>query len=209
MNKILRLLTVSDLFILGSFGLIQPIFAIFLTKQIGGATISAIGLAITIQLFTKAMFQILVARWADCEKGNCRELHTLVAGSVLISAVPLLYALATTMWFIYLAQFLYGLGTALTYPSWRVMFTRYTNQEKAGYEWSVYDTVISLGTAASAAIGGILAEQFTFRNLFLIVAGLSIIGTAFIIMIFKQEFTCKLHLKGFKFPLVRRKTGTI
>lgn len=204
MNKILRLLTISDLFIVGSFGLIQPILAIFLTQQVSGATVSAIGLAVTIQLFTKAVFQILIARWADCERGNCRELYTLVIGSVIISLVPVLYAFAHTMWFIYITQLFYGLGNALTYPSWRVMFTRYTNQDKAGYEWSVYDTVISLGTAAAASIGGLLVEQFSFRALFFIITGLSFIGTSFIVMIFKQEFTCKINLKGLK-PLQKKK----
>jgi MFS family permease len=204
MNKILRLLTISDLFILGSFGLIQPILAIFFTQQIRGATVSGIGLAVTIQLFTKAVFQILIARWADCERGNCRELYTLVVGSIIVSLVPMFYAFAHTMWFIYIIQLFYGLGNALVYPSWRVMFTRYTSQDKAGYEWSVYDTVISLGTAAAAAVGGLLVEQFSFRALFFIVTGLSIIGTAFIILIFKQEFTCKINFKGLK-SLQKRK----
>lgn len=195
MNKILRLLTISDLFIVGSFGLIQPILAIFLTQNIHGASVSAIGLAVTIQLFTKAVFQIMIARWADCERGNCRELHALVVGSIIISIVPLMYAFVGTMWFVYIIQLLYGFGNALSYPSWRVMFSRYVNQDKAGYEWSVYDTVISLGTAATAAIGGLLAEQFSFRILFVIVSLLSFIGTMFIVMIFKQEFSCKLILK--------------
>ena len=195
MNKILRLLTLSDLFIVGSFGLAQPILAVFFTQEIAGATVPSIGLAVTIQMFVKAVFQILVARWADCERGNCRELYALVVGSIIISLVPLFYAFAYTMWFVYIIQFAYGVGNALTYPSWRVMFSRYTTREKAGYEWGVYDTVISLGTAVTAVIGGLLVEQFSFRTVFFIVTGLSIIGTMFIVMIFKQEFSCKLVLK--------------
>jgi MFS family permease len=69
------------------------------------------------------------------------------------------------------------------------MFTRYSNQERQGYEWSVYDTIISLATAVTAAIGAYIAEAYSFRYLFVFVGFLSLVGTAFIVTIFKNEFT--------------------
>lgn len=194
MNRVLRTLILSDLFVLSSFGLIQPIFAVFVITGITGATVAAAGIAVTIQLFTKACFQILVARWADSERGNCRELYALLAGSLIVSLVPLGYALCQDLWQLYLTQFFYGLGQALNYPSWRVLFTRYMNASEAGYEWGVYDTIISFGTAGSAAIGGVLAQQFSFVYLFIFVSILSLVGTSFLTFIFQQEFTCRIKL---------------
>lgn len=195
MNKILRTLILSDLFILSSFGLINPILAIFFVKEIEGATIASIGIAVTIQLFIRALLQIFIGKWADCEKGNCRELHALFLGSVLISLVPLGFVVSKTMLHIYLIQLIYGVGCALSYPSWRVIFTRYTDSDKMGYEWSVYDTIVSLGIASSAAIGGFLAEEYSFQFLFILVSIFSFIGTSFLVYIFKQEFSCKIHLR--------------
>ncbi|HLD61261.1 MAG TPA: MFS transporter [Patescibacteria group bacterium] len=192
MNKVLRTLVLSDLFILSSFGLIQPIFAVFVLKIIPGATVSSVGLAIAIQLFTKALLQIIVGKWSDEEKGNCRELYTLIIGSLIISVVPLGYIFASSLAALYLIQFLYGMGQALSYPSWRVMFTRYTDRNRAGYEWGVYDTVVSFGTAAAAAIGAYLVEQYSFTHLFVFVAIMSFVGTTFLTHIFQQEFSCRI-----------------
>lgn len=194
MNKPLRALIISDLFIMSSFGLVQPIFSIYILNQIAGATIAAAGMAITIQMFTKALLQIIVGKWTDNEKGNCRELYAMLAGSLLISAVPLGYLICKDITDLYIIQVLYGLGQALAYPSWKVLFNRYINQDKAGYEFSIYDTVIGFGVAAAAAIGGYFAEIYSFTPLFIAVSILSFLGTLFLTYIFKHEFTCRVQL---------------
>lgn len=195
MNKVLRSLVFSDLFILSSFGLIQPIFAVFILKNIADVTITAVGIAVTISLFTKATLEVLVARWADEGNGNCRDLYTLLAGSLIISCVPLLYAVTHTLGMLYFAQFLYGVGQALSYPSWRVIFTRYTTHDRTGFEWGVYDTVTSFGVAAAATLGAYIAEKFSFQYLFIFVSIMSFAGTGFITHIFQQEFSCRINFK--------------
>lgn len=189
MHRVLRTLILSDLFIVGSFGLIQPIFSIFLLQGLTDSSVFGIGIALAIQLLTKAIFQILVGKWDDEERGNRRELWTLLVGSVLIALTPFGYAAAHSMVQICFIQALYGIGGALSFPSWRIMFTRYSNQEREGYEWSVYDTIISLATAVTAAVGAYIAEMYSFRYLFVFVGFLSLVGTAFIVTIFKNEFT--------------------
>lgn len=189
MHKVLRVLILSDLFIIGSFGLVQPIFAVYMIQNIAGTTLTAIGIATTIQLVTKAIMQVLVAQWTDEEPGNRRELGTLLAGSVLMSLVSFGYIWATDLSVLYALQFLYGLGGALAFPGWVVIYSRYIRAEKAGYEWSVYSTVVSLGTAAAAAIGAYMADIYSFNYLFIGVGTLSLVGSSFIIYIFKREFT--------------------
>lgn len=196
MHKILRTLILSDLFLVGSFGLIQPIFAVFMLQGISGASITAIGVAAAIQLVTKSFLQLIIARWTDEEPGNKRELLTLFLGSLIISLVPFGYFFSTTLTHIYILQFLYGVGGALICPGWLVMFTRHTRDSKAGYEWSLYSTIIGLGTAAAAYMGGYFAEQFSFQHVFLAVGILSLIGTGFITTIFKHEFTHNLVNKN-------------
>lgn len=193
MHKVLKNLVLSDLFILSSYSLIQPIFAIFVLKNIYDASITAIGICLTVELFTRSTFQIIIAKWTDEERGNKRELYTLLVGSLLISIVPLGYILSKTILQIYLVQFLHGFGQALSYPSWRVLFTRYLRNENQGFEWGLYDTVTSLGMATAAAVGAYFAEQYSFNVLFLIVSIFSFIGTGFIVHIFKEEFADNPH----------------
>ena len=188
MHRILRVLILSDLFIIGSFGLVQPIFAVFMIQNVVGITLTGIGIAITIQLLTKSILQVLVAKWTDEEPGNRRELVTLLIGSVLMSLVSFGYIWATNLSILYTLQFLYGLGGALAFPGWVVIYSRYIRAEKAGFEWSVYSTIVSLGTATTAAVGAHLAEVYSFKTLFIIIGSLSLIGASFIIHIFKHEF---------------------
>jgi MFS family permease len=194
MRQPLRLLIISDLFILSSFALISPIFSIFILKNIGQATIASAGMAVTIQMFTKALFQIIVGKWADEERGNCRELNAMIVGSILISLVPIGYIFCRNVIDVYIIQVLYGLGQAFAYPTWRVLFNRYLNQEKAGYEFGVYDTITSFGIASAAAIGGYLAQNYSFNLLFIIVSVVSFIGSTFLISIFKHEAACPVLL---------------
>jgi len=173
-------------------GLIQPVFAIFMMENVAGSTLTAIGIAVTIQLASKSFFQMIVAKWTDEEPGNRRELYTLFVGSILMSLIPFGYIWAKTLSAVYILQFLYGLGGALNFPGWVVIFSRYSRNEKAGYEWSLYNTIVSLGTAATAAIGAYMADIFSFSYLFIGIGILSLIGTSFIIHVFKHEFT-RLH----------------
>lgn len=189
MHKILRALILSDLFILGSFGLIQPIFAIYMLNNISGATVVAIGVATAVQLITKSILQIFVAKWTDDERGNRRELITLFTGSVVMSLVPLGFIFSSNITHVFLLQFFYGIGSALVYPGWVVVFMRYTRDEKAGFEWSLYNTIISLGTAFAAFFGAYVAETYNFDYLFVGVSVLSFVGTGFIVYVFKHEFT--------------------
>ena len=130
-----------------------------------------------------------MAKWTDEEAGNRRELYTLFLGSMIMSLVAFCYIWVKTLPALYALQFLYGLGGALAFPGWIVIFTRYTRDEKAGYEWSLYSTIISLGTAATAAIGAYMADIYSFKFLFIGIGVLSLVGTSFIIHIFKHEFT--------------------
>ena len=194
MKRALRTLIISDMFILSSFALISPIFAVFILNNIGQATVASVGMAVTIQLFTKAIFQIIVGKWADEEKGNCRELNAMIVGATLISLVPIGYIFCRSVIDVYVIQVLYGLGQALAYPTWRVLFNRYLNQDKAGYEFGVYDTMTSFGMASAAAIGAYFAQNYSFNVLFVIVSIMSFIGSLFLISIFKQETSCPVFL---------------
>lgn len=197
MHKILRALIISDLFLLGGFALIQPIFAIFMLQGITGATITAVGIATAVQLLTKGFLQIFIAKWTDAEPGNRRELLTLFIGSIIMSVVPFILVFSTALWHVYLLLFAYGLGGALGFPGWTVIFLSYSRKEKAGYEWSIYNTVISFGMALAAVLGAYLADFYSFRLLFFIVGILSLLGTFIIVYIFKHEYT-RWHLDGFK-----------
>ncbi len=175
-NKIIRVLVLGDVMFFSAFGLIGPIFAIFVTNQVAGATIATAGFAATINLLVRALLQMPVARYIDRHKGEKDDFIFMVAGSTLISIVPFAYFFVITPLHLYLAQAVLGLGGALANPGWYAIFTRHIDKNKEGTEWSLENIGVGLAAAGTAAIGGLLAQHFGFRNLFLIVGVLSLLG---------------------------------
>src|SRR3989338_7624682 len=113
MNKKLLLLILSDVLILSSFGLIAPIFALFITDNISGGSIVSAGLATTIFFVVKSTVQLPLSKYfIDKEKHKTRS---LLIGTFLIITVHFIYFFAKHVNTIFIAQAVYGLGAALAY----------------------------------------------------------------------------------------------
>lgn len=175
-NKVIRVLVLGDVMFFSAFGLIGPIFAVFITNQIAGATVATAGFAATINLLVRALLQMPIARYIDRHKGEKDDFIFMVAGSALISIVPFAYFFATTPLHLYLAQVVLGIGGALANPGWYAIFTRHIDKNKEGTEWTLENVGVGLAAAGTATIGGLLAQNFGFHNLFLIVGILSLLG---------------------------------
>ena len=175
-NKVVRILVLGDIMFFSAFGLIGPIFAIFITNQIVGATVATAGFAATINLLARALLQMPVARYIDRRKGEKDDFIFMVAGSTLISIVPFAYFFVSTPLHLYLAQVVLGIGGALANPGWYAIFTRHIDKNKEGTEWTLENVGVGLAAAGTAAIGGVLAQHFGFHNLFLVVGILSLLG---------------------------------
>src|SRR3989344_4204600 len=138
MNKKLLLLILSDVLILSSFGLIAPIFALFITENLSGGSIVAAGLATTVFLVVKSVVQLPLSKYfVDKEKHKTRS---LLLGTLLIITVPFIYIFSTSTTHIFIAQAVYGLGAALAYPAWFSLFTAYIDKKHKGFEYTLWST---------------------------------------------------------------------
>ncbi|MDP2874460.1 MAG: MFS transporter [bacterium] len=183
-NKIIRTLIASDIIILSSFALINPIFAVFVTQQIKGGTIIAIGFATTIFLLVKSLLQVPIAQAVDKTLGETDDFVAVFIGSLLVSAVPFAYIFIGNVGQLYLVEVFHGIGAALVYPAWNAIFTRHVDCEHVGVEWGTYSTLVGLGAATSAALGGMLAQSLGFPIVFSVVGILSILGSGLLLYFF-------------------------
>jgi len=174
MNKTIKLLMISDIFVLTGFGLIAPILAIFIKENLVGGTIFSAGLATTIFVITKSMVQLPFSKYVDKHDD---KLKWLIIGLFITSTVPFLYIFATNIKMIYIAQIIYGVGSGLAFPTWLGLWSRNLDKKQESFEWSLYSTLVGLGTAVTAAIGGAIAQFIGFNTTFIIVGILSIIGS--------------------------------
>jgi DHA1 family quinolone resistance protein-like MFS transporter len=160
--------------------MVSPIMAVFFTDNIIGGSVAVAGLASTVYFLTKSVVQIPVARFIDLKRGERDDFWVMIAGSVLITIAAFLYLWVEYPWQLYLVQVVYGLGGALSFPSWMAIFTRHADRGEEGLEWSMYYTATDIGAALAAGIGGFVVEKMGFAPLFVIVGVMSFLGTLFL-----------------------------
>lgn len=185
-NKIIKILILSDFSILSSFGLIAPIFAIFITEQIIGGGVRIASFASTIYLLVFSLARLPISRIVDEKLREKERILLLIGGSILMSSCYFFYIFARFPWQIYLLEGLIGLGCAGNAAVWFDLFTRYIDKDQESFEWSIHGSVVCLGSAATAAIGGILAEKFGFTPLFILIGIFGLIGSLVPITIYKN-----------------------
>ncbi|HII38585.1 TPA: MFS transporter [Candidatus Micrarchaeota archaeon] len=175
MHKTIKTLIAIDVGISAGIGLTAPLFALFVTEQIAGASVVEVGIATALFWLVKSILQIPVATYTD-RQGVYKKF--LAGGTLLMALVLFGYAFATNVTQIYALQVLDGLATALVTPAWMALFSRNLSKGKEGFEWSVYQTTSGIATAATAAIGGALVATTGFRNAYLLVSAVVLAGAA-------------------------------
>jgi len=186
LNRILYVLIFSDFLVISAYGIIAPIFAVFLLDEVVGGTLVVVGVAEAIFLITKSFIQVPVGIIIDRVSGQKIDFWLLFAGNFIISIALFMYIWASLPWHIYVISFVYGIGGALSYPAWTGLFTRNIVENKESFAWSLSTTFIDLGSAGAAVLGGVIGEFMGFGPLFVIVGSISLLGT-FILFIFHNE----------------------
>ncbi len=180
MHPIVFYLLTADIFIISGFGLIDPIFAVFLTDSITGMTLTSVGVASSIFLVSKSVVQLPFARHVDTHN-DANDLAWLLRATTVVMLVPLLYIVAENVYHIYFIQFLYGIGSGIAYATWLGLWSLHLDRGKESFEWSMHSTLTSIGTAIAATMGAVIAEAYGFNALFMTVSALSFCGVVLLL----------------------------
>jgi MFS family permease len=198
MNPFIRALILSDFLLYFSYGLITPILAIFV-EGIEGADIETVGTATAIYWIVRSLTSIPLARWMDKRDGEKDEFHFMFWGAFLMSITLMSLAYASEVWHIYVVQALFGVFNSMAIPGWRILFTNHMDTRKVGFEWSVWDVAVATSTALAAYVGSVIAQEYGFQTLFLLVGATGVIGSLILIPLYRYTRTMtemrKLHSK--------------
>lgn len=204
-NNTIKLLIFSDIFLFTGFGLIGPIFAIFIKDNLQGGTIAAAGLASFIFLITKSIIQVPFSKFVD---KHDHKIKFLIIGTFLIALVPFIYIFATHIYMIFLAQFIYGVAAGFAFPCWFGLFTLNLDKHHESFEWSIYGALVSVGAAISAAVGGFIAQYVGFKITFLIGGAMSLIGCGILFLLNKKVEDKKKLPKGLRSSAFQKRART-
>ncbi len=204
-NKIAKLLILSDLSFWGGWGLIAPIFAIFIVNKIEGGTMVVAGVASAIYWITNSLFRIPAGILLDTIPSEKDDYFFLVSGLFMASIVPLGYIFARTPAHIYILQFLHGLAIATSLSGWSAIFTRHIDKGRESTDWGIDAMSIGLGMGVAGAIGGWLADKVGFNFVFILVSLFGLIGVVFLLGLRKdiRGVFDKESLKHGLFPSIK------
>ena len=188
LNKIVIRLIASDFFLQSGWGLIAPIFAIFVTQQIEGGSLEVVAFAVATYWIVKSTVQPFLANVLDVIKGEKDDFDFLVYGSYANAFVPLGYFFATDVWHIFGLEILRGIAMACIVPAWFGIFTRHINKGWEAFSWSIQSTGFGFAAGISAAFGGLVAAFLGFGPVFILVSALQFVSATLLFLTRKKIF---------------------
>lgn len=187
-NKVIKTLISSDFLLQSGWGLIGPIFAIFLTKQIQGGSLEVIGTAVAVYWLVKSVIQPFIAHSMDKNHGEKDDFVYLVAGMYVANLIPLGYIFASHPWHIYVLESIRGVAMACVVPAWFAIFTRHIDKGREAFSWSMESTGLGFAAGISGAVGAWLAGIFGFKIVFVLVSLFGLSSTSVLLFIRNSIF---------------------
>ncbi len=176
-NRVVKFLVLSDLAFWGGWGLLTPVFAIFIVDRIEGGSALVVGIAAAVYWIFRSFFRIPIGIILDTCPGEKDDYWFLTVGLAIASLVSFGFIFVTTPIQIYLLQTIYGISMAMSLSGWSAIFTRHIGKGQEATAWGIDATLVGMGTGISGALGGWAVTQFGFDAVFVAVGLTGIIGT--------------------------------
>ena len=187
-NKVIRVLIASDFLLQSGWGLIGPIFAIFLTRQIQGGNLTMVGMVAATYWLTKSIIQPFIAKYLDKNHGEKDDFKFLVMGMYIANLIPLGYAISSQPWHIFTLEFVRAIAMACVVPTWSAIFTRHIDKGREAFSWSLESTGIGFAAGLAGASGALLASIFGFQIVFVLVSFFGLLSSSALLIIRRSIF---------------------
>lgn len=172
-NAVVKRFVWADLVWLSGWGLLAPIFAVFVLQQIPGATVVTVGTAAAVYWILKSLIQIPVAIAIDRTSSERDDYLVLVVSLMLAGLTSFSYILVHTVWQLYLVEVLHAVSFALYIPAWNGIFTRHLDPKHRALEFALDSGAVGIATGIAGLLGSIVMQAFGFQIIFIITAVLS------------------------------------
>lgn len=182
-NRIIKFFVMSDLMLWGGWGLISPIFSIYLIQEIPGATMATVGGVVAVYWVVKSLVQLPVAVTLDRHEGEKDDFYTLIFSLVLAGFSALAFLVVRDITSLYIVSFLHGLAFGVYAPAWSGIFSRHMDKDHFAFDWSLDSTTIGLASGAAAFVGGGLATSFGFDVVFILASVFSFFSAMLLLMV--------------------------
>jgi MFS family permease len=203
-NKVIRFYIYWDIMINSAWGLLGPVFAIFLLGHIAAGNVAQgakiAGFASLCFWITKSILQIPIGQYLDKNHGERDDFWFFIIGTIITALIPLGFLFSYLPWHIYALELVHAVGMAMLIPSSYAIFIRHIDKGKEAYESGLDSTLLGTGVGITGAIGGILAGYIGFTLIF-VLATLFNLAAAVVIFNIKKHMLPKVPKNIHEFPL--------
>jgi predicted MFS family arabinose efflux permease len=201
-NKVIKVLMVSDFFLNSALGLFSPVFALFIMNRIsfGSATEAAkvAGFATLCYWGVKSILQIPISIYIDKNHGEKDDFWFMFLGIFIVSIAPIGFIYSYLPWHIYVFNMIQSVGMAMLIPSWYAIFTRHIDRGREAFEWGVNSSTLSMGVGITGALGGIMAATYGFTAIFILTTSINLVSLFALLTIRNNLYSGDHHI--FKIP---------
>jgi predicted MFS family arabinose efflux permease len=197
-NRIVKYMVLSDLVFWLGWGLIGPVFAIFILDHIEGGNAMIVGFATAVYWVTKSVLRVPIGMLLDAHKGEKDDYWFMTGGLFMASLVPFGYVYATQPVHLYLLEVVHAIAMAMSLSGWSAIFSRHLDKGSEATEFGLDATSVGLGTGISAALGGWAVTHFTFQQVFIATGFFGLVG-AFLLLFLREDVEAAIVL-SFKSP---------
>ncbi len=184
-NPVIKYLILADLIFWSGWGLLAPIFSVFLVEKIEGGNLALAGLASGIYWVLKSILRLPIGLFLDSRKGEEDDFWFLFFGLIFSSLVPFGYLMAKNFFHVFLLQILEAVGMAMALSGWTVIFTRHIDQGKEATEWALDATSVGIGIGLCGILGGMIAQVFGYKVVFFLFGVCGIFSALLLLRILK------------------------
>src|SRR3989344_6337839 len=135
-GRIVKYFIFVDLALLAGWGLIAPIFSVFVITKVAGATLITVGTGAAIYWILKSILQLPLANYLDKNPGEKDDFYALILGLLIASFSSVLFTLVRTIPQLYFVQALQAVGFALYAAAWPAIFSRHLDKDRVSFDWA-------------------------------------------------------------------------
>ena len=166
-------------------GLYMPFLAIFVTKNIAGATLATVGLLLALAAITKSIIQLPLAKWLDSRAGEKDDYYVILFGTSLVTIYLFGFLFVHSVGGLALLQIIVGMGDAMIFSAYYAVFSHHIDKDSEGFEWSMLSVGgLTISVAIGTFLGGVVAGKFGFETLFISAGLINTTAIIFLLLLY-------------------------
>lgn len=182
-SRFIKRFILADVLLFAGWGFVDPIFSVFIIRQIAGTTLVTIGIAVALFWFVKSSLQVPIALFLDKTDGERDDFYALIIALILVGVSAFGLALSTRVWHVYLAQLVKAVGFSIYVPSFSSLFSAHLDRGHRSLDYSLDSTFVGFAMGITGLLGGIMATWLGYDSLFIMAGIFALFGAAVLLTV--------------------------